>query len=64
MSSTSNGNNLKPNHSIKQSVSFNQDDYVQHQVKQHQLRLHRQHSLKFSNYTKKNNDLESRLNRM
>ena len=37
---------------------------VQHQVQQHQLFLHRQNSMRFTNYVKKKNDLESKINRL
>ena len=47
----------------KSSVSFSEHAHVQHQVQQYQLSIHRQNSLRFSTYKKKN-DLESRLNRM
>ena len=40
------------------------EQHVQHQVQQHQLFLHRQNSLRLSNYIKKKNDLESKLNRL
>lgn len=53
-------------HHPKLSVSFSEAEVqVQHQVAQHQLSIHRQNSLRLSNYKKKqNNDLESRVNRM
>jgi hypothetical protein len=37
---------------------------VQQQVQQHQLFLHRQNSLRLSQYIKKKNDFESKINRL
>ena len=37
---------------------------VQQQVQQHQLLLHRQNSLRLSQYIKKKNDFESKINRL
>ena len=58
-----NGIHVAAQYSHKASVSFSDEDHLQHQVKQHQLRIHKQNSLRFSTY-KRPNDLESKLSRM
>ena len=54
---------LKVAYKQRCNVSFCEEDPVQRQVQLHQLNIHRQNSLRFSNYKKKN-DLETKINRM
>lgn len=57
-----NGTYLTTQYNQKASVSFSEEDHLQHQVKQHQLRIHKQNSLRFSTH-KKPDDLESKIGR-
>lgn len=68
-SDLSNGKQLSPSSSYTPSQRVPHSDStleerVQHQVQQHQLFLHRQNSLRLSNYIKKKNDFESKINRL
>ncbi len=56
-------NSLKVVYKQCSNVSFCEEDPIQRQVQQHQLNIHRQNSLRFSNHKKKD-DLESKINRM
>jgi hypothetical protein len=53
----------EPKPLYKPSVSFIKEDHMQQQVQQHQLRLHKQNSIRYASFIKKNNDLESKINR-